>query len=206
MALSKARAPASAARSEAVGLETAALVAWLQDAQPERRLDAALQLAARPGVEPALGARLLQEADERVRRALLTGLTTQATPEAATALVPLLRSEDATLRNGAIEALAAMPAAVAPEIDRLLEDPDPDVRIFVVNLMAELRHPAVGDWLLQVLRADAHANVVAAAMEALAEAGDERHLEPLGQAAQRFPQEPFLGFAAEIAIARIRRP
>lgn len=206
MALSKARSPVPAARRESATVETAALVSWLQDPQAERRLDAALQLAARPGVEPALGARLLLEPDERVRRALLTGLTTQATPEAAAALIPLLRSEDAPLRNGAIEALAAMPAAIAPEVERLIEDPDPDVRIFLVNLLAELRHPSVADWLTHLLRADPHANVVAAAMEALAEAGDERHVVALEDAAGRFPQEPFLGFAAEIAVARIRRP
>ena len=125
-----------------------------------------------------------------------------ATPceAAVNALLPLLRSEDPTLRNGAIEALATMPELVGPRIERLLHDRDADVRIFTVNLLGELRHAEVPQWLLQVLQGDTEVNVVAAAIEVLAEVGDPSHEAALRQAAGRFTQDPFIGFATEMAI------
>jgi HEAT repeat protein len=125
---------------------------------------------------------------------------------AATALLPLLRSEDAELRNGAIEALASMPAAVGPRISALLHDADPDVRIFTVNLLGELRHERVGPWLMQVLEHEENVNVVAAALEVLAEVGQAENAPSIRQTMARFADEPFVQFAAEAALERMSSP
>ena len=47
-------------------------------------------------------------------------------------ILALLRSDDASLRNGAVEALQAMPEAVRPLLPGLLADGDADVRILAV--------------------------------------------------------------------------
>lgn len=183
--------------------DQAGLLRQLADPQPQVRRHAARDLAAHPDAAEALGRALAAEADAAVREALFTSLTSLASEPAAQALVPLLRSEDAALRNGAIEALAGMPAAAAACMDRLLTDVDADVRIFAVNLLGELRHPEVPRWLGQVLRQDTQVNVVAAAVEVLTEVGSAQELPALRAARERFAGEAFIDFAIELAITRI---
>ena len=186
------------------GRDTHGLIAQLRSGDAEQRRWAARDLAGCGEAAGVMGERLVADTDPRVRDALLTSLS--ATPGEATvnALLPLLRSEDAVLRNGAIEALAEMPQAVAPRVATLLRDADADVRIFTVNMMGELRHGQVVDWLLQVLDHDAQVNVVAAAIEVLAEVGSPEHEPALRAAARRFPDDPFIGFAVDMAAERIR--
>jgi HEAT repeat protein len=180
------------------GLSTA-----LREGDSEQRRWAARDLAGQSAAVALMGERLLAERDTRVREALFTSLTATPGEATVTALLPLLRSEDAQLRNGAIEALSAMPQAVGPRIASLLRDAEPDVRIFTVNLLGELRHEQVVAWLLQVLQHDAGVNVVAAAIEVLAEVGAPEHVTPLRQAAHRFRADPFIGFAADMAAQRM---
>jgi hypothetical protein len=155
------------------------------------------------GAVALLGERLVAEPDPGVRSALLTGLAAVGTAGAVDALLPQLRSDDAALRNGAIEALAAMPEAVAPRIAALLDDADSDVRIFTVNLLADLRHDDVPRWLVEVLRDDAEVNVVAAAIDALAEVGRPIDVPALRAAGARFPGNDYVAFAVDLAVDRI---
>lgn len=184
---------------------TPGLIAQLRSTDPEQRRWAARDLASHntPDTIAALGAQLLQEHDHGVREALFSSLAQASSEAAAAALLPLLRSEDALLRNRAMETLAGMPNAVAPRIAALLQDRDPDVRILTINLLGELRHAQVTPWLLQVLHRDEHTNVVATAIEVLAEAGLPEHVPALREARQRFAQDPFIGFAVDLAIERI---
>lgn len=179
------------------------LGAQLRTGDAEARRWAARDLAAFPGAQPLLGAALVAETDASVREALFTSLAALAGEPAVDALLPLLRSEDAQLRNGAIEALAGMPRLVAPRVTRLLQDVDVDVRIFTVNMLGELRHEDVPAWLLQVLQHEADVNVVASAIEVLAEVGEPAHIPALRAARRRFADNDFIGFASDMAIERI---
>lgn len=180
------------------------LLKALKSGDSEQRRWAARDLAAHPACADTLGAQLAAERDPSVREALFTSLARHANAAAVNALLPLLRSEDAGLRNGAIETLAAMPEEAGPRIAALLRDADADVRIFTVNLLGELKHEQVLPWLVGVLEHDAAVNVVAAAIDVLAEVGGAGQLHALNAAARRFPGEPFVGFAAEVAAERIR--
>lgn len=180
------------------------LLAQLQQGNAEQRRWAVRDLAAHPHTSATLGARLLAEPEHSVRQALFTSLAAHAGTAAAAALLPLLRSDDAGLRNGAIEALSGMPAAVAPHIDALLRDADADVRIFTVNLLGDLRHPQVRPWLMEVLHREAAVNVVAAAIEVLAEVGEPADEPALRAVARRFADDDFIGFAAAMAADRVR--
>lgn len=183
--------------------DSAGLLEQLKSGDAEARRWAARDLAEHPEAAAVMGQCLLQEADRSVCGALFTSLERIASPAAAAALLPLLRSEDAALRTGAIEVLATMPAAVAPRIEALLTDADPDVRIFTVNLLGDLPHERVPSWLLQVLQHEAEVNVVAAAIEVLAEVGQPVHLPALRQARARFPDDEFVAFAVDLATQRI---
>jgi HEAT repeat protein len=194
-------APADAAPDSPVRADE--LLRRLDGADVGERRRAARALARWRDSSTALGARLLVEDDATVREALFTSLAEHATPDAVDALLPLLRSEDAALRNGAIEALAEMPTPTGPRVEELLADPDSDVRIMAVNLLGSLRHEAVTRWLAAVLARETQVNVVCAAIEVLAEVGSEREVPALRAAADRFGAEPFVRFAADAAIARM---
>ncbi len=179
------------------------LLTQLRSGDVEQRRWATRDLASYPEATHAMGEQLLREHEASVREALFTSLAVMASEGAATALLPLLRSEDAQLRNGAIEGLSSMPQAVAPRVANLLRDSDPDVRIFTVNLLSDLRHDQVLPWLRQVLQHDANINVVAAAIEVLAEVGAPEDATTLRAARRRFAGDAFIGFAADMALERI---
>ena len=183
--------------------DTHGLLEQLARGDATQRRWAARDLGGCDDAVPALAAHLACEADASVREAVFTSLKQIASPAVADGLLPLLRSEDAGLRNGAIEVLAGLPAVVAPRIDALLADADPDVRIFAVNLLADLPHAGVPDWLERVLRHELHVNVVGAALDVAAEVAGPALAEALSLVPGRFQDEPYIAFAALLALQRI---
>jgi HEAT repeat protein len=163
---------------------------------------AARGLGAHPDAAEQLGAALAHESDESVREAIFTALIRIGTFAAAAGLFPLLAGEDVSLRNGAIEALKTMPAAITAQIEELLAGP-PDVRIFAVEILGALAHPGSAARLTRVLEEETHLNVCAAAVDALVECGDASAAAALRALVERFPDEPYLDFSVRTALARI---
>ena len=156
-----------------------------------------------PGATHMLLDQLNNEEEPSVRQVILSSLTQLGDPEAVEGLVNCLRSEDASLRNEAIEAMKQLPEEVAPIMATLLNDPDPDVRIFAVNILESLCHDDVEQWLVSVIRDDEHVNVCATAVDLLGEVGSEISIEALTGLKDRFTEEPYIQFAADLAIKRI---
>lgn len=183
--------------------DLAGLLTALADSDPLARRWAARDLAQHPDAAPALVERLSVESEPSVTQVILTSLTLIGDETAVAGLSECLRSEDAMLRNAAIEAMKQLPDEVAPWMGRLLEDPDPDVRIFAVDVLESLRHPQVEEWLIRVITQDAHVNVCATAVDLLGEVGSERAKPALLALKQRFAAEPYIQFAADLALKRI---
>jgi HEAT repeat protein len=183
--------------------DQAGLLGQLRDERPEVRRWAALDLAAFPDAASTLCARLEAETETAVREALLTALIEIGGPTVVEGLTPLLRSEDAALRNLAIEALQQLPEAVSPHMEAMLRDADPDYRIFAVNVLGNLRHPQAPLWLQTVVERDADFNVCAAAVEVLAEVGGPEAIPALQALSGRF-DEPFMRFCVQAAVRRIQ--
>ena len=156
-----------------------------------------------PGATHILLDQLNNEEEPSVRQVILSSLTQLGDSEAVEGLVNCLRSEDASLRNEAIEAMKQLPEEVAPIMATLLNDPDPDVRIFAVNILESLCHDDVEQWLVSVIRDDDHVNVCATAVDLLGEVGSEISIEALTGLKDRFTEEPYIQFAADLAIKRI---
>ncbi|WP_294645799.1 HEAT repeat domain-containing protein [uncultured Aureimonas sp.] len=186
--------------------EAAARPAELDAADAASRRAAARVMATRPGSEGDLLSRLAVETDRQVREAIVLSLIGLGTEVAVLGLAEHLGGEDVELRNAVVEALESMPRALEPHLDRLLVHDDADVRIFVCNVLAGLRHAGACEWLKRVLERDRHPNVCAAAIDAMMEAGTPDCIPSIRAAMARFPDEPFLAFSAELAIARIERP
>lgn len=180
------------------------LLSELESLDPSARRWAARDLAQFPESSAALVARLKHEVDASVSEAILTTLTILADPLAIACLIECLRSEDVGLRNGVIETMKNLPQEVAPMMGRLLHDPDPDVRIFAVNILESLAHPQVEAWLVDVIMHDAHVNVCATALDLLSEVGSYASLNALLNLQLRFADEPYIQFAADLALKRIR--
>jgi HEAT repeat protein len=175
----------------------------LDDDSAEIRRWAARDLADCSDSAGVLVQRLRTEKNASVREVILTSLTHLGDATAVTGLVECLRSEDASLRNEAIEAMKQLPDAVAPIMQDLLHDANSDVRIFAVNILESLRHPDVERWLCEVILSDQHVNVCATAVDLLGEVGEQNALEPLRQLKARFVGETYIEFAADLAIKRI---
>ncbi len=208
MALRKSRgtdsAPARAPeerRGRERGLD--ALSRQLTQGGIDERRWAARDLVDYPMAATMLAERLLAELDLSVREAILDTLAALGNKAVVAGLLPLLRSEDAALRNGVIEVLQGLPAAVAPYLRDLLHDPDPDVRIFTIDILRTLTHPETPQWLHEVLLYEAHVNVLATAIDCLAEIGTPAHVEALQKVKDRFADQPFIGFVVDTALQRI---
>ena len=184
--------------------DLAGLTLELDDTNPIARRWAARDLAQFTEAAPALIALLEHEQDATVREAVLMSLTEIGNSVAVHGLVNCLRSEDVALRNEAIEAMKHLPDAVAPIMAGLLADPEADVRIFTVNVLESLRHPDVEKWLIEVISEDEHINVCATAVDLLSEVGSDAAVAPLEALKRRFLGEPYIEFAADLALRRIR--
>jgi HEAT repeat protein len=171
----------------------------LASADAETRRRAARALARNPEAANALATGLEHEADGVVRHALFSSLIEIGGARVADLLGPMLRSEDAGLRGGAIEALKRLGAETGPVLDTLLSDPDPDVRILAIEVTrawpAELAVPR----LRRIIEDDPHVNVCAAAVDVATEVGAQPLVAALVALRLRFADQEFLVFAIDVA-------
>ncbi|MFC4060344.1 HEAT repeat domain-containing protein [Planomonospora corallina] len=177
----------------------------LADPDPELRRRAVLDLGSDPAATAVLLERVPLEGDAVVREAVLTALAATDGAEAAAGLAVHLRSEDAALRTAVVEALSAMPTGVLPLLPQLVLDPDHDVRILTAMVLARLTGPQAVDWLVEIVSADRHPNVVATAVDALLPLAGAEHRPLLAAARARFADDPFLCFTIDAALPRLGR-
>ena len=180
------------------------LVHQLASSDPEIRTWAARDLAEFKDSAKPLSRQLENETNPNVREAILTSLAVVGGDEAVQALIRCLRSDDAALRNGAIEAMENLPDSVAPVMSKLLTDPDSDVRIFAIDILESLRHPDVEKWLINVLQTENHVNVCAGAINLLGEIGSDRALDALEKVKDKFSDVNYIEFAVDVAVKRIK--
>lgn len=181
------------------------LVAQLAHPDPAARRWAARDLLNLPHASAALVSRLQSEDDLSVREIILTSLARRGDETAVAGLVACLRSEDAQMRNEAIEAMKALPNEMAPIMGSLLIDDDPDVRILALNILEALPHPKVEGWLIKVIEHDPVVNVCGTAVDLLGEVGSAAAHDALWRLKRRFADEPYIQFAAELALQRIAK-
>lgn len=179
------------------------LVIQLDSPDPVARRWAARDLADCPEASSALVSRLNRENDMSVREVILSSLTSLGDEVAVAGLIECLRSEDVGLRNESIEVMKHLPDEVSPIMQNLLVDEDVDVRIFAVNILESLRHPDVEAWLIEVIEHDQNVNVCATALDLLVEVGSQDAEQPITRLKARFTDEPYIQFAADLALKRI---
>jgi len=178
--------------------------AMLATGNEDERWAAARQLALAPKNAPLLGEALAREKSARVREALFTALAQIGTEDAAKFVLPYLQQADAAIRTQSLDALCAMPQAVLPHLPSLLSSSDRDIRLLACEIVRHLPAATATEILSRLLEGEADANVCAAAVEVLAEAGQPDALPVLAACARRFAGVDFLVFAIDLAANRIR--
>ncbi len=178
------------------------ITAGLADASSDVRWAAARAAADRPEAVSVLAQALAHEGDGRVREAIFTAFARIATPESILAVLTYIRSDDAGLRTGALDALRSMPAAAEPYLPQLLADSDSDVRLLACDLARVMT--GAQELLCGLVETDPQANVCAAAVEVLAEIGTPDAIPALERCAARFPNDPFLSFAIAATSSRLK--
>jgi HEAT repeat protein len=156
-----------------------------------------------PDALPLLTQALSRERVPRVREALFTALARIGSSESAGVALPYLRSDDASQRTAALDALRAMPAAAVGHLPQLLRDTDADVRLLACEIARALPADAASRILGELIEREVSTNVCAAAVDVLAEAGNVASLPVLARCAARFPDDPFLSFAIKVARDQI---
>ena len=187
-------------------VDSAKVLTALANGPDDERWAAARAAADVPGGAKALGEALLRERNPRVREALFTSLSRLATAESVELLLPLLRSDDAHLRTGALDALHAMKTVVWTYVPQLLRDVDADVRLLACELARNLPGEESARLLCELLESELEPNVCASAVEVLAEVGGPEALPVLARCEERFRGTSFLEFAIKITADRIRSP
>ncbi len=183
--------------------ESDQVLSVLATGNDEQRWAAARVAGEAPGGVQALGHALITETNSRVREAIFTSLVRTHGAEAVAVILPHLRSDDAHLRTGALDALRAMADSATSQLPALLSDPDPDVRLLACEILRGLPSDDATTLLCEMLEREDQVNVCAAAIEVLTEIGGSEALPVLSACAARFANEPFLIFSIKTASARI---
>ena len=159
----------------------------------------ALIAAMEAGSAPEFSRLIAANADPLLRETALTHLARLEGPFPAQTLAGLLRTGDTPLRNAAIATLGNLGEAAVEALAPLLADPDVDLRIYALTALERTFSLRAAEVALQTALTDEDVNVCAAALDVVAQSGAREMRGALDQAAQRFPDHPFLAFAARAA-------
>jgi HEAT repeat protein len=146
-----------------------------------------------------LAALLTGEADPFVRETALTQLARLDGEFPAQALVVLIRVGDTALRNAAIETLGSLGERAVDALAGLLADAEIEARIYALNALQFVASPRAAELALEVALNDPDVNVCAGAIEVVAESGVSEMSAALDRVVARFPDRPYLAFAARAA-------
>ena len=157
-----------------------------------------------PETAQDLARELTQMVDAVARARLLSALVAMETPEAVAALVGLLDDADPAVRAAGVEGLRRLPEGLrCPALVGLLDHVSPDVRIRALDAVERVPDAQVEGWLIALLSREMDSNVCGVVLDLLAEMGTVAALPAIRAARLRFANEPFIAFAADLALAQI---
>jgi len=145
--------------------------------------------------------RLLQSSNLGVQEAAENALRTIRGPEAVRGAAPLLRSDNASVRNSAMDILREIGKDDMHVLTDLIHDEDPDIRIFASDILGSAEPHAAVTLLSEALLRDSEANVRYQAAISLGELGDLAAVPALRKAMN---DEEWVQFAVIEALTKIR--
>ncbi len=148
---------------------------------PDERAESAREL--KPFLQnptaSAILVEMLADADWRVRRAAVESVLDAHLPDTIPQIIlALYDEENAGRRNAAIDILTRFGPDILPFLESHLQTTNVDVRMFLVNILGEMRNDSHLDFILQSLK-DKDKNLVSAAILALGRIGRPETAEKL---------------------------
>ncbi len=121
--------------------------------------------------------------------------------EAVRLIIPVLRNEDATVRNISMDILREIAEDDVQSMIDLVYDEDPDIRIFATDILGSIKNASVVQVLCEALEHDPEVNVRYQVAISLGEIKDPKCVEALKKA---IADEEWVQYAAIGALAKIR--
>ncbi|MGH9845634.1 MAG: HEAT repeat domain-containing protein [Blastocatellia bacterium] len=190
---------------------TALAITMRNDASPVVRAMAAraLEVSGDPRAAEPLITALGSEREVAVRKAIIYGLARYPSPQATSALIPLLKDKQREIRGAAAYALAEIrdPASAAPLLEYLRKrskDEDAFGRNQAIRALGFVGDQSAIEPLLKALIKDKWPDVrreAACSLGRLASQQDAKVLEALREAT--LDSDPYLSLAAKAAIAAV---
>jgi HEAT repeat protein len=143
---------------------------------------------------------LLENKNIGVQEAADAALRSIGGSAAVEAVIPLLRSERVPVRNVAMDILRSVGGQHIDALLELTHDPDPDVRIFVADILGATGSVRAVEPLVRALLHDPESNVRSQAAVSLGELGSVEAAPALGRAMR---DEEWVQYAAVEALAKI---
>ncbi|MDR0338886.1 MAG: HEAT repeat domain-containing protein [Desulfovibrio sp.] len=136
------------------------ILSLLGESDPEKVREGA-RLAGSTGLSSAIPelVRHMSSPNIGVQEAVDRALRKIGGPEVVHAAIPLLRSDDAPVRNLSMDLLRHLGNSDLPSLQSLLHDDDPDVRIFVADILGATASALAVPSLCQALLNDPEVNV-----------------------------------------------
>lgn len=131
------------------------------------------------GIGPLLE-RLQMEPSRFVREVIITSLKSFSGPELIDQLMPLLKSEDAFIRNSCIEILSRQGEDAAQALQPFISNPDKDIRKFTLDTLFQIATDTAIEFIAKFL-ADADINNVITAVEYLGRLEASQHIHQINQ-------------------------
>ncbi|NLU48854.1 MAG: response regulator [Syntrophomonadaceae bacterium] len=169
-------------RSGASLPEIAALTAALNSVDEKERAFAAEDIGydnLTEGIGP-LVERLQIEPSRFVREVIVNALRNMKGTELVEQVIPLLRSDDAFIRNATIDILSRQNETALAPLEKLLGDPDKDVRKFALDVMFQLNSPFAANLIAEALD-DPDINIVITAVEYLGRLEAAAHIDKINR-------------------------
>lgn len=154
-------------------------------------------------VESAVGilVKQIQSRNLGVQEAAESALRRIRGTKSVAAVAPLLRSEDAAVRNSAMDILREIGSDGVITLTKLLHDDDPDVRIFAADILGSTSSSLALESLCNALDGENEVNVRYQICVSLGELGSVDAAPTLRKA---MSDEEWVQFAAVEALAKIR--
>lgn len=183
-------------------LESADIIRQLSSSDPTEIREAAFA-AAEDRVEEAIPAlaKLLTSLNLGVQEAADMALRKIGGSRAVAAVIPLLRSDEAPVRNLSMDLLRALGDQDLPAVISLLHDDDPDIRIFASDILGACNSPLAVAPLCEAMLKDPEVNVRYQAAVSLGELGRPEAVRCLNQA---LADEEWVQYSVIEALAKIR--
>jgi len=155
----------------------------LTSSQEETRAYAAEEIGLSDTTEAAeiLARTLYGEASRFVREVIISALKGMSNPAKDIAAIEMLHCNDAFVRNAGIEILASSDSITLPALEKLLHDPDKDIRKFCLDVLVQLNNPEANGLIAAALH-DSDINVIITAVEYLARFEAHEYADMINQA------------------------